>query len=315
MSQFTSGFWDVYIAALTIVSIVACAVLLKMQSARKVSGKGATAGETTGHTWDGDLGEYNNPLPAWWMWLFYITIAFALGYLHLYPGLGSYAGALGWTQVGQLEEEIAAAEKEFGPQFQKYSGTDLKTLAADPAARSIGQKLFLNHCAQCHASDAGGSKGFPNLTDKDWLYGGEPEIIKASITDGRIGVMPPLGAALGEQKTKDVAHYVMSLSGLANDSLRTARGKETYGEICVACHGPAGSGTAALGAPNLADKTWLYGSSEVTIIETITKGRMNQMPAHKDLLSESKIHLLAGYVYSLSQPARGPGQPAAPPQK
>ena len=313
MSQFASGFWDVYIAALTIVSIVACAVLLKMQSVRKVSGGKS---ETTGHTWDGDLGEYNNPLPNWWKWLFYITIVFSLAYLYLYPGLGSYAGALNWTQVGQLDEEIAAAEKEFGPQFQKYSSTDLKVLAADPVARAVGQKLFLNHCAQCHASDAGGSKGFPNLTDSDWLYGGEPEVIKASITDGRNGVMPPLGAGLGEQKTKDVAHYVMSLSGLANDSLRTARGKETFAQICAACHGPQGTGNPQLGAPNLADKTWLYGSGEATIIETITKGRANHMPAHKALLSESKIHLLAGYVYSLSQPSPAPGQPtAAPPGK
>jgi len=182
MSQFTSGFWDVYIAALTILSVVACGVLLKMQSDRKVPGGKA---ETTGHTWDGDLGEYNNPLPRWWMWLFYITIAFALVYLYLYPGLGSYAGSLGWTQVGQLEEENAAAEKEFGPIFQKFAAQDLKVLAADPAARAVGQKLFLNNCAQCHASDGGGSKGFPNLTDSDWLYGGDPEVIKASITAGR----------------------------------------------------------------------------------------------------------------------------------
>ena len=305
MSQFTSGFWDIYITALTLISIVACAVLLKMQSARKVAGdKSEASGTTTGHTWDGDLGEYNNPLPRWWMWLFYLTVAFALVYLYLYPGLGSYAGSLGWTQISQLDEENAAAEKEFGPLFQKYAGTDLKVLAADPTARAVGQKLFLNSCAQCHASDAGGSKGFPNLTDNDWLYGGDPEIIKASITDGRNGVMPAFGAALGEQKVKDVAHYVMSLSGMTNDSLRASRGKEVFAETCVACHGPQGKGTPAMGAPNLTDKTWLYGSGEQTIIETITKGRSNHMPAHKDLLNGPKIHLLAGYVYSLSQPSK-----------
>ena len=309
MSQFTSGFWDVYIAALTILSVVACGVLLKMQSDRKVPGGKA---ETTGHTWDGDLGEYNNPLPRWWMWLFYITIVFALVYLYLYPGLGSYAGSLGWTQVGQLEEENAAAEKEFGPIFQKFAAQDLKVLAADPAARAVGQKLFLNNCAQCHASDGGGSKGFPNLTDSDWLYGGDPEVIKASITDGRTGAMPAFGPVLGEQEIKDVAHYVMSLSGMASDSLRTARGKEVFAEACVACHGSQGKGNPLLGAPNLTDKTWLYGSGEPTIIETITKGRVNQMPAHKTLLNEAKIHLLAGYVYSLSQPT---GQPAGQPQK
>ncbi len=297
MSHFTSSFWDIYITVLTLGSVIACAVLLKMQSSRKVSGGSK---ETTGHTWDETLGEYNNPLPRWWMWLFYITIVFALVYLYLYPGLGSYKGSLGWTQVGQLEEEIAAADKEYGPLYQKFASLDVKAIAADPAANAVGQKLFLNHCAQCHASDAGGSKGFPNLTDKDWLYGGEPDTIKASITNGRNGVMPALGAALGEQGTKDVAHYVMSLSGLANDSLRRARGKEIFMQTCAACHGPEGKGNPAMGAPNLTDKTWLYGSSEATIIETVTKGRNNQMPAHKDILSEAKIHLLAGYVYSLS---------------
>ncbi len=305
MSQFTSGFWDFYIGALTIVSIVACGVLLKMQSARKVAGDEA---ETTGHTWDGDLGEYNNPLPRWWMWLFYITIVFSLAYLYLYPGLGSYPGSLGWTQAGQLEEENAAAEKEFGPLFQKFAAQDLETLAVDPAARTVGQRLFLNHCAQCHASDAGGSKGFPNLADKDWLYGGDPLVIKASITDGRHGVMPPFGPALGVQGTKDVAHYVMSLSGMTSDSLRRIRGKETFAQACVACHGAQGKGNPLLGAPNLADQIWLYGSGEPAIIETITLGRSNQMPAHKALLNESKIHLLSAYVYSLSQPAAQPSR-------
>ena len=297
MSQFTSGFWDFYIAGLTLISVIACGVLLKLQSSRKVSG-GST--ETTGHTWDEDLGEYNNPLPKWWMWLFYITIVFGLAYLYLYPGLGSYAGSLKWTQVGQLQEENAAAEKEFGPLYQKFAALDVPALAADPAARAVGQKLFLNNCAQCHASDAGGSKGFPNLSDKDWLWGGEPEAIKASITNGRTGVMPPMGPTLGAEKTKDVAHYVMSLSGLSHDSLRAGRGKETFGGICAACHGPEGKGNPAMGAPNLTDKTWLYGSGEPVIIETITLGRNNQMPAHKDLLNPAKIHLLTGYIYSLS---------------
>lgn len=305
MSQFTSSFWDVYIGVLTIVSILACAVLLKMQSGRRVPG---TQTETTGHTWDEDLGEYNNPLPRWWMWLFYITIVFALGYLYLYPGLGSYAGALGWTQVKQLEEENAAAEREYGPLYQKFASLTVAQIAADPAARAAGQRLFLHYCAQCHASDAGGSKGFPSLTDTDWLYGGEPEAIKASISDGRTGLMPPFGAALGEQGAKDVAHYVMSLSGLANDSLRRIRGKALYAQTCIACHGAEGKGNPLLGAPNLTDKVWLYGSGEQSIIETITLGRNNQMPAHKDLLSGSRIHLLTGYVYSLSRPVEPPAK-------
>ena len=300
MSQFTSDFWDVYIAILAIVSIVACAVFLKSQSVRKVSG----SAPTTGHVWDEDLAEYNNPLPRWWSGLFYITIVFAIVYLVLYPGLGSWRGMLGWSQVSQLEQETAAADKRFGPLYDKFAATDMEALARNPEALAIGQKLFLNSCAQCHASDGAGSRGFPNLTDRDWLWGGEPKTVKATITDGRTGTMPPFGAALGEQGVKDVAHYVMSLSGLTHDSLRKERGEPLFKQTCAACHGADGKGNPALGAPNLADRTWLHGSGEPAIIETITRGRMNQMPAHKDLLTEAKIHLLSAYVLSLSLPGK-----------
>jgi cytochrome c oxidase cbb3-type subunit III len=300
VSQFTSQFWDVYIAILSLVSIVACALFLKSQSVRKVPG----AAPTTGHTWDEDLAEYNNPLPRWWSWLFYITIVFAIAYLVLYPGLGSWRGVLGWSQISQLDQELAAADKRFGPMYEKFAATEVETLSKNPDALAIGQKLFLNNCAQCHASDGGGSRGFPNLTDRDWLWGGEPATIKATITNGRTGVMPPFGPTLGEQGVKDVAHYVMSLSGLTHDSLRKARGEASFKQICAACHGPEGKGNPALGAPNLTDRTWLYGSAEPVIVETITRGRTNQMPAHKDLLSEAKIHLLTAYVLSLSQPPK-----------
>lgn len=299
MSQFSSSFWDVYITLITLVSIVACAVLLKVQSTRKGSG----AAETTGHIWDETLGEYNNPLPRWWVWLFYITIVFSLGYLYFYPGLGSFPGSLGWTQVKQLAEETERAEKQFGPIYAKFAQMDVRQVAADANARTIGQKLFLNHCAQCHASDGGGSRGFPNLTDKDWLYGGDPEAIRTTIINGRNGIMPPLGAAVGgDDGVKDVAHYVKSLSGLTYDSLRAARGKAKFAQVCVACHGADAKGNQQLGAPNLTDGVWLYGSSEAAITETILKGRNNQMPAHKDLLTEAKIHILTAYVYSLSNP-------------
>ncbi len=310
MSQFTSGFWDFYIGVITVVSIVACAVLLKMQSVRRVeAGKPPVS-----HVWDEDITEYQNPLPRWWIWLFYITIVFALVYLVLYPGLGSYKGYLNWTEVKQFDEEVAHAEQRFGPIYDRFAAQDLRQLAADPEATAIGQKLFLNYCAGCHASDAAGSRGFPNLTDRDWLYGGAPETIEASITDGRGGVMPPWGPVLGEQGVKDVAHYVMSLSGMAHDSIRAERGKALFAQNCVACHGADGKGNQQLGAPNLTDRTWLYGSSEATIIETITQGRQGHMPAHKDTLSKAKIHLLAAYVYSLSAPSPGAAA-AAPPAK
>jgi cytochrome c oxidase cbb3-type subunit 3 len=301
MSQFTSSFWDFYIGVISVVSILACGVLLVAQSKSHVAGGQA---ETTGHTWDEDLGEYNNPLPRWWMWLFWITIVFSLVYLALYPGLGSFAGYWKWTQVGQLERETAQANAQFGPLYEKFAGQEVAQLAKSPAALAIGQKLFLNNCAQCHAADGAGSRGFPNLTDGDWLYGGDPATIKRTITEGRNGIMPPFGPALGEQGTRDVAHYVMSLSGMANDSIRTARGKPLFAQTCAACHGAEGKGTPLLGAPNLTDRTWLHGSGEPVIIETITRGRNNQMPAHKELLTPAKIHLLTAYVVSLSQPQK-----------
>ena len=299
MSQFTSGFWDVYIAVISLVSILACAVFLRMQSVRK-----SVEADTTGHVWDENLQEYNNPMPRWWAWLFYLTIVFSLGYLVLYPGLGSYRGTLGWSQVGQLEEETRAAEAQFGPLYEKFAKLEVAEVARNREALAIGQKLFLNNCAQCHASDGGGSRGFPSLTDGDWLWGGTPEAIKTSIAEGRTGVMPPFGAALGEQGAKDVAHYVLSLSGSASDSIRAARGKEKFAQICAACHGPDGKGNPQLGAPNLTDGIWLHGSGEEAILERINKGVQNQMPAHKNLLSAARIHILTAYVISLSGPPK-----------
>jgi cytochrome c oxidase cbb3-type subunit 3 len=222
--------------------------------------------------------------------------------LILYPGLGSsWKGTLGWTQVGQLEAEKAAADRQFGPLYDKFAALDVDTLSKTPDALAVGQKLFLNNCAQCHASDGAGSRGFPNLTDKDWLWGGDGKTIRTTIAEGRTGTMPPFGPALGEDGVKDVAHYVRSLSGLAADSIRVARGKDIFSKTCIACHGADGKGNAALGAPNLTDKTWLHGSAEPVVIETISRGRSNQMPAHKDLLSEAKISLLTAYVLSLSR--------------
>jgi cytochrome c oxidase cbb3-type subunit 3 len=295
VSQFTSGFWDVYIGLITLVSIVACAVLLKMQSVR-----GPAEADTSGHVWDEDIREYNNPLPRWWSWLFYITIIFGLAYLALYPGLGSYAGALGWSQLTQLDEENAHAQAAYGPLYDKFAAQDIVALSKNAEALAIGQKLFLNNCAQCHASDGGGSRGFPNLTDKDWLWGGSPENVKASITDGRTGNMPAFAQALGEQGVKDVAHYVLSLSGQASDSIRKSRGEPLFKATCSACHGAEGKGNQAIGAPNLTDKIWLHGSGEEAIVAQVTKGRINQMPPQKDILSPAKIHLLTAYVYSLS---------------
>ena len=308
MSDFTGGFWSVYISIITIVSIIACGVLLKVMSARKVSGSQV---ETTGHSWDEDLVEYNNPLPRWWIWLFYITILFSLGYLVLYPGLGTFGGSYQWTSKKQYEEEVAKAEAQSAPMYEKYAKTELKQLATDPAALAIGQKLFLNNCAQCHSSDARGGKGYPNLSDTHWIWGGTPETIKESISNGRKAVMPPWGAVLGDEGVKDMAHYVLSLNGRTFDSLRAARGKEKYAITCVACHGPEGKGNPAIGAEDLTSVVLLHGADEPALMETISKGRIDAMPAQQELLGEAKVHILAAYVWSLSN---SPGT-AAPPAK
>ncbi len=297
MSDFTSDFWSVFVALVTVVSIVGCAVFLKALSVKRVPGSTV---ETMGHVWDGDLEEFNNPLPKWWMWLFYITLVFGAIYLALYPGLGSFKGVYNWSSQGQYGAEEQKAQARFGPIFEKFHQMDLQKVAADPEAREMGQRLYLNYCAQCHASDARGSKGFPNLTDKDWLYGGDPAVIKTSILEGRGGMMPALGAALGDEGTKDVAHHVLSLSGLTHDGIRASRGKEKFAQNCAVCHGPEGKGNVAMGAPNLTDGVWLYGGGETAIIETIAKGRNGRMPAHKEFLGDAKVHLLAAYIWGLS---------------
>ena len=299
MSDFVSDFWNLYVVVIVVASILACAVLLIVQ------GKATfTPGKTMGHVWDGDLEEYNNPMPKWWSWMFVITVIFAFVYLALYPGLGNFKGMLGWTSVGQHKAEVEKMDATVKPLFDKFMAMDMKAVAADKQAMEMGKRLYLTYCMQCHGADARGAKGFPNLTDADWQYGGEPEQIKETIANGRMGVMPP-HEQLGGDTIKDLANYVSSLSGLPNDATRTAKGKEAFGSAgCAGCHGMDAKGMHAVGAPNLTDKVWLYGSSEATISETIAKGRQNQMPAWKEFLGDAKVHLLSAYVLSLSQGAK-----------
>ena len=299
MSDFVSDFWNLYVVVIVVASILACAVLLIVQ------GKATfTPGKTMGHVWDGDLEEYNNPMPKWWSWMFVITVIFAFVYLALYPGLGNFKGMLGWTSVGQHKAEVDKMDATVKPLFDKFMAMDMKAVAADKQAMEMGKRLYLTYCMQCHGADARGAKGFPNLTDADWQYGGEPEQIKETIANGHMGVMPP-HEQLGGDTIKDLANYVRSLSGLPNDATRTAKGKEAFGSAgCAGCHGMDAKGMHAVGAPNLTDKVWLYGSSEATISETIAKGRQNQMPAWKEFLGDAKVHLLCAYVLSLSQGAK-----------
>lgn len=300
MADFTNDFWNIYITVLTLLGIFGCGLLLWSQSKVKMSVGSSGPTETTGHTWDGDLTELNTPMPRWWMWLFYITIVFGLAYLALYPGLGNYAGKLGWKSSGAYQEELKKADAEYGPLFAKYLQQDLKVVAADPQAHAIGERLFLTYCAQCHGSDAHGNKGFPNLTDKDWLFGGEPKMIETTILYGRNGQMPSMAAAVGTDKdVENVAQYVLSLSGSTSDPIKAVLGKSKFGS-CAACHGADAHGNQMLGSPNLADKIWLFGGGADTIMETIRKGRTSTMPPFQDFLGEAKVHVLAAYVWSLS---------------
>lgn len=297
MSDFTSDFWSHYVTWLTIIGIVACFLLLWTTARKKIA---ARSDNTTGHVWDENLAEMNNPLPRWWVWLFVITLVFAVGYLVAYPGLGKFGGKLGWSEQGQYEAEMARAKAELEPLYARFRTMKVEDLAKDPQAMAIGDRLFMNNCAQCHGSDARGSKGFPNLTDNDWLYGGTPAKIEETITNGRIGMMPPMAAAVGTaEDVRNVAQYVLSLSNSPHDSVRAALGKPKFA-VCAACHGMDGKGNQDIGAPNLTDDIWLHGYGEDAIIAMINNGKTNQMPAQKDKLTEDQIHVLAAYVWGLS---------------
>lgn len=297
MSDFVSNFWSVYVAGITVLSIAACVLLLWFSG----KAKAMTAHDnTTGHVWDGDLREMNNPLPRWWVGLFVITIIFAAVYLYLYPGLGGSAGSAGWTSQGQYEAEVAKGNAEVAPIYAKFMAMKVEDVAKDPQAHAIGERLFMNNCSQCHGSDARGGKGFPNLTDNDWLHGGTPEKIAETLTKGRVGNMPPMAAAVGSSDdVKNVANYVLSLSGSPHDSVRANLGKEKFG-VCAACHGPDGKGMQAVGSANLTDNIWLHGFGEQAIINMVTNGKTNIMPAQENKLSAEQIHVLASYVWGLS---------------
>ncbi len=299
---FTSGFWSGWIIVLTLGNIFACWWLIRW-TAKKRAGE-AAEGDTTGHIWDENLAEYNNPLPRWWLWLFYITLIFGLGYLVLYPGLGSFRGVLNWTHQNAYAKEMEAAEAKYGPLFAGYAARPIPELVADADALRIGQRLFVNYCASCHGSDAGGGPGFPNLRDDDWLYGGSPDAITTTILDGRSGSMPAWQTVLGDKGVEEVTAYVMSLSGRKADPALATAGQAHFATYCAACHGADGTGNQALGAPNLTDSIWLYGGSPGVIRQTIAEGRNGRMPAHRDFLGEDKAHLVATYIYSLSQGKR-----------
>jgi cytochrome c oxidase cbb3-type subunit 3 len=300
MADFVSDFWSWYIIILVTLSILACyALVYWMTKGSPLERKHDN--DTTGHSWDG-LEEYNNPLPKWWLNLFYISIFTASFYLVLYPGMGSFAGILGWSEAHQYKDQMEEAEIKYGPIFAKFEKEPIETLAKNEEALAIGKRLFLNYCTVCHGSDARGTTGYPNLRDEAWLYGGAPELIEASIMHGRNGIMPDMKAnGLNQDDVKNLAQFVLSLSGREGlDNAMVAKGKEKFATICFACHGMEGKGNPALGAPNLTDTTWLYGASPRAVEASITKGRAGVMPAHGEFLGKAKVHLLSAYIYNIS---------------
>jgi len=302
-----TSFWSWYVTLLSLGTIAALVWLLL--ATRKGQRHDSTE-ETVGHSYDG-IEEYDNPLPRWWFMLFVATVVFALGYLALYPGLGNWKGILpgyegGWTQVKEWQREMDRANEQYGPLYAKFAAMPVEEVAKDPQALKMGGRLFASNCSVCHGSDAKGAYGFPNLTDHDWLYGGEPETIKTTILHGRQAVMPAWKDVIGEEGIRHVAGYLRNLSGrdipegIDSD---IEQGQKIFAANCVVCHGPDAKGIAAMGAPNLTDNVWLYGSSFGQIQQTLRHGRNGRMPAQEAILGHDKVHLLAAYVYSLSQQA------------
>jgi cytochrome c oxidase cbb3-type subunit 3 len=294
-----SSFWSWFIIIITLLNIGAAWWLLRHYSKRRQATT-QESGDTTGHVWDGDLREYNNPLPRWWLGLFYITVFFALLYLAVYPGLGRFTGLLEWDQLSQYEDEVQQLEARYADIYNRFTSQDIATLATDEEALKTGHRLFINNCATCHGSDARGAPGFPNLRDSEWLYGDNPDSIKQSITSGRSGVMTPWSSILDEDGVRSVVAYVQQLSGQTVHSELAAAGQKQFAIYCFACHGADGKGNPVFGAPDLTNDIWLYGGSVEAITETVKNGRNGKMPAHKNLLNSDKIHVLTAYVYSLS---------------
>jgi len=302
-----SNSFSVFIIIVVLATLAACQWLMWWAGKRRsVDSSGpAEAGKKHGHVWDGDLEEYNNPLPRWWVGLFVGTLIFGVIYLLLYPGFGNFAGLLGWTQFKQHQAETVAAQTQLEAHLAGVQNLPIEQLAEQPAAMATARNLFAHNCSTCHGSDARGARGFPNLTDGDWIWGGGGEAIQQTIMQGRTGVMPPWGAALGEQGVEEVIAYVRMLSGKSAATDLASKGQERYMTTCVACHGVDGKGNQALGAPNLTDDIWLYGDDDAALRDTIVKGRNGQMPAHAELLGETKGKLLAAYVLGLSKPNLG----------
>lgn len=301
-----SNGWSWYVIVLVVSNIAGCAWLLWWTAKRRPNDPAPT---DTSHVWDGDITEYNKPLPRWWINGFYLSIAFSIGYLLWYPGLGAFAGFGKWTSAGELKKNEQRENAKLDEAFQPFKGQPINVLANDAEAVKLGRAIFSNNCATCHGSSGQGAIGFPNLADSSWQWGGEPQQILESVLKGREGVMPPWGPVLtgmgGEHAVDYVAAYVRTLSdpASARNNFMAAQGKALYDGVCVACHGVEGKGNVALGAPDLTDDYWMYGSSTDSIRKTINEGRHGVMPAWEPLLGDTRSRLVAAYVWSLSHKA------------
>ena len=294
------AFWHWFVAAGTILFVLWCVWLIAWSA--KQGPQDVADDQVVGHKWDGDLEEWNNPAPKWWLYLYFITIAWAIGYLIAFPGLGAWDGALGWSQEGQYEAEMQAAATRYEPIYEKFAAMDFAERSMNADANKLGKSLYASYCTTCHGSDARGATGYPNLTDNDWLWGNSEAAITSTLKNGRNGVMPAFAPALGgEQGVDNMIKYVQSLSGIVEADAASESAKPMFAALCSACHMADGTGNQAVGAPNLTDDIWLYGSSADTIRTGLEQGRNNMMPAHGDLLGENRTKILAAYVYSLSQ--------------
>jgi cytochrome c oxidase cbb3-type subunit 3 len=297
--------WSLFVIVLVLANVIGCVWLLV--SNRNVKIDPAEKGRPTGHDFDG-IEELNNPLPAWWTWLFVGSIIFSAGYLVLYPGFGNFEGILGWTSAKEVEQATARADAQYGPIFAGYLAREIPDLLGDERAVGMGSRIFANRCSVCHGSDARGGPGYPNLANHDWLYGGTPDRIVTSVTNGRNGLMPPFAAAIGgDEGVRNMTEYVLSLSGRDHDPVQALAAKPTYDSLCGICHGANSTGNIDIGAPDLTDNIWLHGGRREDIVRALNEGLASQMPAHRDLLSPARIHLAALYVFSLSADAETSG--------
>jgi cytochrome c oxidase cbb3-type subunit 3 len=299
MATVAPGFWSGWVTALTLVSALGLLWLVI-----SVYFNRDRAAHVPDEVWDETLREGATPAPLWWFWFIVALLATSVVYLMLYPGLGTYRGALSWNQGGQLEASRERFDAAFGAERERIAAASIADLQLEPAAMRAGWHLFNNHCSACHGGDARGqAKLFPNLSNDRWQWGGSERDITQTITLGRLATMPPWQAALGDEGVAAVAEYVRSLA--SGTPAADTEGARIYGTTCIACHGADGSGLAALGAPSLKDAEWVYGGSLADIRASIAGGRNGSMPAFGERLDATQIRLLTAWLIAGAEPLRG----------